>query len=171
MNADSFKQQFLPYHRKLYRVAFLLTRNSLDAEDLVQEAYLKLWRKRNDLPTDINRWEAYCITLLKNLYYDSQRVSHLEENGKTPDELQLLSEHNVAKEIEQRDEMNQIRKLIELLPEQQRKVIRMRDIDDRPYEEIEQTTGLSAIHIRVLLSRARKKIREQFKEIANYEKI
>ena len=47
----------------------------------------------------------------------------------------------------------------------------MRDVDERPYEEIEQTTGLSAVNIRVLLSRARKKIREQFKEIINYERI
>lgn len=47
----------------------------------------------------------------------------------------------------------------------------MRDVDDRPYEEIEEATGLSAVNIRVLLSRARKKIREQFKEIMKYERV
>ena len=49
MDAAEFKQQFLPYHRKLYRVAFRLTGNPQDAEDMVQEAYLKLWNKRDEL--------------------------------------------------------------------------------------------------------------------------
>ena len=62
-------------------------------------------------------------------------------------------------------------KLIGQLPEQQQQIVIMRDVDDRPYEEIEEATGLSAVNIRVLLSRARKKIREQFKEIMNYERV
>ena len=47
MDAAEFKQQFLPYHRKLYRTAFRLTENPQEAEDMVQEAYLKLWNKRD----------------------------------------------------------------------------------------------------------------------------
>jgi RNA polymerase sigma-70 factor (ECF subfamily) len=62
-------------------------------------------------------------------------------------------------------------KLIGQLPEQQQQIVIMRNVDDRPYEEIEEATGLSAVNIRVLLSRARKKIREQFKEIMNYERV
>ena len=49
MDAASFKQQFLPCHAKLYRVAFRLMGNVQDAEDMVQEAYLKLWKKRDEL--------------------------------------------------------------------------------------------------------------------------
>ena len=52
MDASDFKQRFLPYHRRLYRVAFLQLGNAQDAEDMVQEAYLKLWQRRNELP----RW-------------------------------------------------------------------------------------------------------------------
>ena len=54
MDAAEFKQQFLPYHRKLYRVAFRLTGNPQDAEDMVQEAYLKLWNKRDELADVLN---------------------------------------------------------------------------------------------------------------------
>ena len=72
---------------------------------------------------------------------------------------------------EWKDEANQVMKLIGQLPEQQQQIVIMRDVDDRPYEEIEEATGLSAVNIRVLLSRARKKIREQFKEIMNYERV
>lgn len=171
MNATDFKKQFLPYHRKLYRVAFLLMKNPQDAEDMVQEAYLKLWKRRDELPPDIASTEAYCVTLVKNLCYDTLRLTHPEEDGRPPEELPIAGSTNLAAEVELKDEAGQVMQLINQLPEQQRQVILMRDVDDRPMEEIEQRTGLSAINIRVMLSRTRKKIREQFKVIMNYERI
>lgn len=168
MDAANFKQQFLPCHPKLYRAAFRLMGNAQDAEDMVQEAYLKLWNKRDEL-TNVLNIEAYCVTLIKNLCYDALRRSQLDEDGRPPEELPLTTDTNIAREVEQRDEVNHVRKLINQLPEQQRKVIVLRDINDCSFEEIEQTTGLNAINIRVLLSRARKKIREQYNEIMNYE--
>ena len=157
MDAAEFKQQFLPYHRKLYRTAFRLTENPQEAEDMVQEAYLKLWNKRDELAGVLNT-EAYCVTLVKNLCY-----------GHAPEELNLPTDTNIAREVEQRDEVNQVRRLIGRLPEQQKRVILLRDVNDCSFEEIEQATGLNAINIRVLLSRARKKIREQYNAIMNYE--
>jgi RNA polymerase sigma-70 factor (ECF subfamily) len=168
MDAANFKQQFLPCHPKLYRAAFRLMGNAQDAEDMVQEAYLKLWNKRDEL-TNVLNIEAYCVTLIKNLCYDALRRSQLDEDGRPAEELPLPTDTNIAREVEQRDEVNHVRKLISQLPEQQRKVIVLRDINDCSFEEIEQTTGLNAINIRVLLSRARKKIREQYNEIMNYE--
>ena len=82
MDAAEFKQQFLPYHRKLYRVAFRLTGNPQDAEDMVQEAYLKLWNKRDEL-ADVLNTEAYCVTLIKNLCYDVLRRSQPDEDGRS----------------------------------------------------------------------------------------
>ena len=49
MDAESFKRMFLPCHAKLYGVACRLLDNAEDAEDLIQEAYLKLWSKREEL--------------------------------------------------------------------------------------------------------------------------
>ena len=168
MDAAEFKQQFLPYHRKLYRTAFRLTENPQEAEDMVQEAYLKLWNKRDELAGVLNT-EAYCVTLVKNLCYDALRRSRPDEDGHAPEELNLPTDTNIAREVEQRDEVNQVRRLIGRLPEQQKRVILLRDVNDCSFEEIEQATGLNAINIRVLLSRARKKIREQYNAIMNYE--
>lgn len=168
MDAAKFKQQFLPCHPKLYRVAFRLMGNSQDAEDMVQEAYLKLWNKRDELANILNT-EAYCVALIKNLCYDALRRTQLDEDGRAPEELSLPTDTNIAREVEQRDEVNQVRRLIGQLPEQQKRVILLRDVNDCSFEEIEQATGLNAINIRVLLSRARKKIREQYNEIMNYE--
>lgn len=171
MDANDFKRKFLPYHRKLYRVAFHLMGNAQDAEDMVQEAYLKLWKRRDGLPPDIDNLEAYCVTLVKNVCYDALRLSHLEEDGRPPEELSIAGSTNVSHEVELRDEARQVMTLIGKLPDQQRQVMQMRDVEDRPYEEIEEATGLTSVNIRVLLSRARKKIREQFLEIRNYERL
>lgn len=168
MDAADFKRQFLPCHRKLFGVAFQLMGNTQDAEDMVQEAYLKLWNKRDQLANVLNA-EAYCVTLIKNLCYDALRSTQLDEDDRVPEELNLSAEENIAREMEQRDEVNQVQMLIGRLPQQQRKVIVLRDMNGCSFEEIEQTTGLNAINIRVLLSRARKKIREQFNAIVNYE--
>lgn len=142
--------------------------NAQDAEDLVQEAYLKLWNKRNEL-TEIDNTEAYCVTLIKNLCYDVLRANRIEEDRRQPEELSKESEISLVKQIELRDEAEQIYKLIHILPEQQRKVMLLRDVRECSFEEIERITGLNTINIRVLLSRARKRIREQFNYIRSYE--
>lgn len=168
MDASEFKQQFLPCHRKLFKVAFQLMGNAQDAEDMVQEAYLKLWNKRDQL-TDVLNAEAYSVILIKNLCYDVLRRAQLDEDGRAPEELNLSTDTNIIREVEQRDEADHIQRLIGRLPLQQRQVIMLRDVNDCSFEEIEKATGLNAINIRVLLSRARKKIREQFNVIVNYE--
>lgn len=50
MNAENFKQRYLPFHDKMYRLAFRYTGSWENAEDMVQETYLKLWKKRDELP-------------------------------------------------------------------------------------------------------------------------
>ena len=171
MDANDFKRKFLPYHRKLYRAAFHLMGNAQDAEDMVQEAYLKLWKRRDELPTDIANLEAYCVTLVKHVCHDALRLAHLEEDGRPPEDLPIIGNTNVAHEVELKDEAHQVMTLIGQLPDQQRQIMQMRDVEDLPYEEIEKATGLTSVNIRVLLSRARKKIREQFLAIRNYERL
>lgn len=169
MDANDFKRRFLPYHQKLYRTAFRLMGNAQDAEDMVQEVYLKLWKKREELPPDIGNTEAYCVTLTKNLCYDALRAAHIEEEERTPEELNITQDSDLFREVAARDEVNQVKRIIGSLPRQQRQVIVMRDVNECSMEEIEEVTGLSPGNIRVLLSRTRKKIREQFNAIRNYE--
>ena len=120
MDANDFKRKFLPYHRKLYRAAFHLMGNAQDAEDMVQEAYLKLWKRRDELPTDIANLEAYCVTLVKHVCHDTLRLAHLEEDGCPPEELPIAGSTNVAHEVELKDEARQVMTLIGQLPDQQR---------------------------------------------------
>lgn len=172
MDAESFKQRYLPFHAKMYHLAFRYTGNREDAEDMVQNTYLKLWNKRNELP-EMENTEAYVMTLLKNVCLDFLRRSHDELWANSPPEdLQVMAEgSSSAVLLEQKDEVGYLHRLIEQLPSSQRKVILLRDVGDCSMEEIEQATGFTAANIRVLLSRARKKLREQFNKIRAYERV
>ncbi|MBO5660730.1 MAG: RNA polymerase sigma factor [Bacteroidaceae bacterium] len=167
MNTDEFKQRFLPLHALMYRTAFRMMGNALDAEDMVQEAYLKLWERRDKLK-QVSHVEAYCTSLLRNLCVDAFRKRHFDEEERPPEELPLTDDDNAATVVEREDEANQLINLIGQLTEGQRTVMTLHDLEGYSYEEIEDATGLTPVNIRVLLSRARKKVREKFEKIINY---
>ena len=160
MEASEFKAKFLPLSRRMYWAAWRLTENREEAEDLVQDVFLKLWTQRNELP-DIQNAEAYCIKLVQRRFLDLRRSRHSETSR--PQDISLLpSGEDLHREAELRDHAEQAKRLIEALPEQQRQVIILRDIEDKPYDDIAQETGLTQVNIRALISRARRTIREKF---------
>ena len=169
MDVESFKRLFLPLHPKLFRIAYALVENKSDAEDILQDAYYKLWSRRNEL-ADVRNPEAFCVTLVKNLCLDFLRSPRAGRHDEDVTEVVTLStDSSPDKELEMQDKVEQVRHLINRLPENQRQVLRRRGIEDCSIDEIEQITGLSAVNIRVLLSRARKIIREQFEKYYAYE--
>ncbi|WP_321479359.1 RNA polymerase sigma factor [uncultured Bacteroides sp.] len=167
MDADTFKKKYLPFHQKLYYIAYQLLENEADAEDLIQEAYLKLWDKRKGLSA-IKNPEAFSVTLVKNMCFDILRSGkHIIERKSV--ELTTIQETATTENLETKDEIQQVKQLINCLPEQQRKVILLKDVKGCSFEEVEKITGLNSINVRVLLSRGRKKIRERFNKLNNYE--
>ena len=162
MQASDFKQLCLPCHRKLFSVAYRLMSNAQAAEDMVQETFLKLWMQRDKMEK-VDNPEAYSITVLRRLFYDKMRAGHLQEVDKDVGSLQVSSSLNISKQLEEADEYQRVRQLITHLPEPQARIMLMRDIEDRSFDEISTETGLTEVNIRSILSRARKKIREQIK--------
>lgn len=162
MDAETFKKVFLPYHQKLYRIAYRIVQDAANAEDIVQETFIKLWNKRGDMQ-DIENTEAFSIIILRNTCLDHLRKTkndyHTNYDSDIPETASLV------KQIEIQDEAERVKKLINKLPEQQRQVMIMKHWEGYSDEEIEQITGISPGNIRVILSRARKTIREQFIKI------
>lgn len=87
MEASQFKATFLPCHRCLYGVAWQLTGNAQEAEDLVQETFLKLWTRRHQL-SNIDNPEAYSIVILRRIFYVVKRTKHIEETEQDIREIQ-----------------------------------------------------------------------------------
>ena len=164
MDAREFKQRFMPHHRLLYRVAYQLTGNAQDAEDLLQDLYLKLWQKRDDLPDEAMN-EAYLATMIRNLFIDQRRLKHVDASAELKNEDGPPDERSLDRQIDARDEVRQMEGLISELSERDAKIIQMHLVDDCSYEEIERDTGLSQGNIRIIVMRTKKKLKQQFQNI------
>ncbi len=162
MDEKNFKEQFLPLHPRLYRIIYALVTNKQDAEDILQDAYCKLWDKRNELP-EIRNKEAFCVTMVKNLSLDFLRSTAKNKTFMEIGKQEVIEDRSPETELLENDKLFQINRLIGKLPENQKQVLILRGIKECSMEEIEEITGLNPVNIRVLLSRARKLIREQIK--------
>lgn len=160
MDAREFKQRFMPHHRLLYRVAYHLTGNAQDAEDLLQDTYLKLWQKRDDLKAETT--EAYLVTLMRNLFRDQQRLKRVDTSAELKQIAESPDGQSLDSQIDAHDEALQMEGLIRQLPERDGRIIRMHLMEDRSYEEIERDTGLSQGNIRIIVMRARQRLKQQF---------
>ena len=164
MDAQEFKQRFMPHYKLLYRVAYHLTGNAQDAEDLLQDMYLKLWQKRDDLPNEAMK-EAYLVTMMRRLFIDQRRLKHIDASAELKEELSPPDERSLDHQMDTKDEAQQMEGLISELPERDGKIIRMHLIEDCSYEEIEQDTGLSQGNIRIIVMRTKQKLKQQFIKI------
>ena len=158
MDGETFKKVFLPHHQKLYRIAYRLTQNVAESEDIVQEAFIKIWSKRNELK-EVENAEAFSVIILRNMCMDYLRKTKYEHQ--IPYDTEMAEKESLSHQIEVQDKTVQVKNLINKLPEQQRMIMMMKHFDEYSDEEIEQITGITPGNIRVILSRARKTIREQ----------
>lgn len=156
---NDFSNIWLPYADRFYRVAFHLLESEPDAEDAVQELYLKLWKARGSLG-NVGNPAAYGISVLKNICIDRIRkrtIRQAEPLEKAPP----LQDAPPETRSELKDTLRYLMNEMEKLPQKQRDVLRMRTIEGLEYKEIAQRTGLSQVHIRVLIAQARKTLKSR----------
>ena len=161
MDAREFKQRFMPFHRRLYRVGYHLTGNAQDAEDLLQDTYLKLWQKRDDLREEAIT-EAYLVTLMQNLYKDQRRLKRIDTSEDIDNHAEPPDEQSLAQMTEAKDEAQQMEKLMGELPEREGQILRMHLVEEKSYEEIERDTGLSQGNLRIIMMRTKQKLKQQY---------
>ena len=165
MELETFKITVLPLRDKLINFSLRLMQEKADAEDIVQEAFLKLWYIREKLD-GYNSVEALAMQVTKNLALDKLRARRPE--GPDIETLSLDSGYrSPAEQLEQQDAAARIRQL----PAVQQTIIRMKDVEGYEIGEIAEITGSQVEAIRSNLSRARKKIREQFLLLNKQEQL
>ena len=165
VTSEDFKRRYLPYAEKLYALAFRFLNNKNEASDAVQDTFVKLWNKRNDL--DIQNSEAFCVTVVKNICLDMLRKRR--KTGLLEDAEKIETEKNISKQIEIHYDWVQMQNLIKQLPKMQQQLIVLRHVKEYSMADIAKKTGLSEANVRTTLSRARKLLREQFEKLNNYD--
>ena len=157
MNSKQFNTQILTLSDKLFLLAKSMLRNTEAAEDAVQELNMKLWEKRKNL-NEIENVQAFTMKAMRNLCLDTIRQQKVE--GELPAEFEF-QELNPYQQTEHKDLAGRVKKLIDNLPELQRTIIRMRDVEGLEIAEIAFITSITENAVTVNLSRARQKIREK----------
>lgn len=160
MTIKEFQNTILPIKNTLYRLAKRVVGETSEAEDVVQEVFVKIWKQRNQL-AEIANMEAWCMRLTKNLSIDKLRSKHRRTESLDKGFEQVDDEQNPYQFVEMNDTMNQIGKMMDALPEKQKMVMHLRDIEGLAYQEIAETLEIPMNQVKVYLYRARKQIREQ----------
>lgn len=166
MNEIEFLHITAPFKDKVFRLAKRLLISTEEAEDATQEILSKLWIKSENL-FKFNSVEAFAMTMTKNYCLD-QLKSKRAQNVKINHDNYTDKAPRLDKVVEDGDSLNWVEKIINQLPEQQKMLIQMRDIEQYEFEEIAKILQMNEIAIRVALSRARKTIRENMTKIHSY---
>jgi RNA polymerase sigma-70 factor (ECF subfamily) len=166
MNQNTFISLINPVKDKMYRLALRLLISKESAEDATQEVFLKLWNGNEKIKNYANL-EAFAMTVTRNYCLD-QLKSKQNSNLKMIHNNYESHERSIHEQLEITDELEQVSLIINSLPEQQKIIFQLRDIEQYEFEEIAEITKMNETAIRVALSRVRKKIREELLKKHNY---
>lgn len=168
MNKTDFKIKVFSLSERLLPMVARMLGGTSNAEDAIQEIMLKLWEKRKKIEKHPN---------IKGLVFLTARnycIDVLRKKPKLIDDstsyLRILKSSNNDKNLEWEELNRIILKILKEIPEQQREVFLMRDIDGYEFTEIAATMQIKVEHIRVLLSRARKQIGLTLEKTYSYER-
>ena len=166
MTKNEFNTNIISLKDKAYRFARTLLKNNADAEDTMQDIFEKLWINRNEI-SNYKNTEAFVIQSVKNLCLD--KLKHKKVILKhSANIVSTANETSVEPNNENKEMSTIIKTIINNLPEKQRTIIHLRDIEGYEFNEIEEITGESLNNVRVNLSRARATVKKNLLKKLNY---
>ncbi|WP_104734084.1 RNA polymerase sigma factor [Hanstruepera ponticola] len=166
MTQSEFLNIVMPFKDKVFRLAKRLLVSREEAEDATQEILLKLWNNKAKIE-EYKNVEAFSMTMTKNLCLDKLK-SKQAQNLKIVHSNYQDHSVSVQKQVELNDSLDWVGRIMEDLPEQQKMVIQLRDIEQYDYDEIAKMLDMNNTAVRVALSRARKTIRKKLTNTHSY---
>lgn len=166
MNQSDFIKVITPFKDRVFRLAKRLLVSTEEAEDATQEVLVKLWNNKGKLES-YSSVEALAMTMTKNYCLDqlkSKRATEMRIVHSNYSDRQA----GLQQQAEDRDSWSWVEKIMETLPEQQKMILQMRDIEQYEFEEIAKIMDMNETAVRVALSRARKTLREQLTKTHTY---
>ncbi len=167
MQEISFRDDILPLKDKLFRLALRITFDRAEAEDVVQDTMIRVWNKREEW-TQFGSIEAYCLTVAKNLAIDRSQKKEAQNVELTPEMEEESEISGPYDQLVNNERMSIIHRLINELPEKQRLIMQLRDIEGESYKEIAAVLNLTEEQVKVNLFRARQKVKQTFIDIEGY---
>lgn len=166
MTQTDFIELVMPFKDKVFRLAKRLLVSREEAEDATQEILLKLWNNKQKIE-EYKNVEAFSMTMTKNFCLDRLK-SKQAQNLKIVHSNYQDNNTSLQKQVEVNDSIDWVSKIIEDLPEQQKIIVQLRDIEQYDFNEIAEMLDMNPTAIRVALSRARKTIREKLTNTHRY---
>ena len=173
MKKLDFRNDVLPLKNSLFRLALRVTLDKAEAEDVVQETLIKVW-ERLDEWENVESLEALCLTICRNLALDKLKAAERRNTLKADDTADAENKidrsygANPVEQAEQHDRVALVRGIIDRLPEKQRSVMQLREIEGKSYKEIAAVLGISEEQVKVNIFRARQTVKQKFMETENY---
>src|SRR5690606_39263244 len=165
MDRNEFITIVMPLKDKLYRLAKRILVSKDEAEDAVQEIFMKLWKGKQQIE-NYKSPEAFAITMTKNYCLD--RLKSKQASNLKIVHSNFQTSENIEKNIEANDGVELVFQIMETLPEQQKLVLQLRDVEQFEFSEIAKMLESNETAIRVALSRARKTVRDEMIKKYNY---
>jgi RNA polymerase sigma-70 factor (ECF subfamily) len=169
MNPISFRNDVMTLKDRLFRLALRITLSKEDAEDVVQDTLVRIWRSMNE-GVQIDNVEAFAMTICRNLALDHQ-ARHEQRNIRFDAQLhdRPTNDRSPEEQLETADRMARLRAVVDELPEKQRTAFQLRDIDGRTYREIADVMGITESDVKVNIFRARKYIKNALTTLNDQE--
>ena len=167
MQEISFRNDILPLKDKLFRLALRITLDRAEAEDVVQDTMIRVWNKRDEWQ-QFGSVEAYCLIVAKNLAIDRSQKKDAQNVELSPEMAEEADTSGPYDRLVNNERMKIIHRLIDELPEKQRLIMQLRDIEGESYKDIAKVLQLTEEQVKVNLFRARQKVKQRYIEIDEY---
>ncbi|MBQ0103117.1 MAG: RNA polymerase sigma factor [Prevotellaceae bacterium] len=167
MKEISFKNDILPLGDLLFRLALrIVGGNRPEAEDIVQDTLIRLWENKEQL-ADINNIQSYAMTICRNLALDHKEKFENQNISLCETDHDRADDHDSPdKALIKKQQYETAEQIINQLPEKQRTLVQLRDIEGKNYQEMADITGLTLADVKVTLFRARQTLKEKLSRLA-----
>lgn len=158
MDTEDFRRIYLPLQNKLYRFALKFVHDPMVAEDIVQEVFLRIWKKRQEL-AGLEKPEAYCMTMTRNLslnHLKGRDQKHADISDVMPPAGDLIQ---ADRQMEASETVRKVQAAIKTLSQRQQLVLHLREIEEMTYDQIGEILGLSLAMVKSELFRARQHLK------------
>jgi len=170
MSKTLFDTQIMPMTDKMYRYAYSILKNKDTAHDVVQECLIKIWKNRMKL-TEIKNIESWAMRITRNQCYDWVKVNRFSlqtDKNINRDDIVSREPSGTDDRLVMNDQIQWLKQVIETLPQKQKEIYHLREVEEMTYQDIAEILSLSLSDVKVTLLRTRQKIRTTIEKIDSY---